>query len=233
MQFGLRKQLNFKTVTPLIIVITVIILGGGFYLYQSQKNQVEDNPQVALLSETAKIVEEVGKLTELPTGENPTITTITDVSQLQDQPFFKNAKNGDKVLIYINAQKAILYNPLTKKVTDIAFINIGTASAQEEPEEKKEPLPKIVLRNGTQTLGLTTKIESRLKKDGVKFETTQKENAQKQDYKKTVIVVVNESARDIAESMANILEATVGALPKGEKEIEDADIVIILGKDAT
>ena len=56
-------------------------------------------------SEAQQLVSEVGQLTVLPTGENPTIATVADLSKLQGQPFFDQAQVGDKVLIYTSAKK--------------------------------------------------------------------------------------------------------------------------------
>lgn len=119
---------NQKLMAGGVVAGIVILAIGGFLYYQSsQKSQqaISQNQQ-----ENRKLVEEVGKLVELPVGEEPTIATVTDVDKLKDQPFFQKAQNGDKVLIYTNAKKAYLYSPTLKKVLDIAPINIGSPSAQ-------------------------------------------------------------------------------------------------------
>jgi len=154
-----------------------------------------------------KLVLEVGKLIELPIGEDPTVATVTDITKLKDQPFFAKAKNGDKVLIYTNARKAILYDPQAKKVIDIAPINIGSPSAQTLG-------PKIVLRNGTKTLGLATKVETELKKVVPGLNVIVKENAA-DDYDKTVIVLLNDAGKDLALNLAKIFNASASALPTG------------------
>lgn len=69
------------------------------------------------------VVAKVGKLINLPLGENPTVATVTDIEKLANQPFFNNAENGDKVLIYKTSNKAILYRPSTNKVIEVTVIN--------------------------------------------------------------------------------------------------------------
>ncbi len=128
------KNLNLKVIVPAAIVIIITIAAAGYYLYTQKpfsSQQNGNNPQQAQQSqeEVNKLVAEVGKLVSLPVGETPTVATVTDISKLKDQPFFQKAKNGDKVLIYSNAKKAILYDPRSKKILDITQINLGTQSA--------------------------------------------------------------------------------------------------------
>ena len=70
--------------------------------------------------------------------EKPTVATITDIEKVKDQPFFKNAKNGDRVLIFTNAKKAILYRPTEKRIIEVGAVNINQAS----PTPAGEPTPE-------------------------------------------------------------------------------------------
>jgi hypothetical protein len=54
--------------------------------------------------------------------EQPTLASVTDKSKLSDQPFFQKAENGDKILIFVQSRKAILYRPSIKKIIDVAPI---------------------------------------------------------------------------------------------------------------
>ena len=58
----------------------------------------------------------VAKQVDVPKDETPSIATVTDVNLLQDQEFFKQAKNGDKLLIYEKKKIVILYRPSEDKV---------------------------------------------------------------------------------------------------------------------
>lgn len=220
---------------PLFIMLALVGLGtGGYFYFQYQKTQKElqaikiDQTTVknATEQEVKNLVDEVGNMIVLPTGEEPTVAAITDIAQFRDQPFFKNAKNGDKVIIYLNSNRAILYDPIVKKVIDVAPVNIGTPSAQQATQQAK-----VALRNGTKTTGLTTRIETQLKKDFPQLNIVSKENAEKKDYEKTILVVLNDQAKNTADEIAKKLKVSVESLPAGETKPADTDIVIIIGKD--
>jgi len=114
-------------VVTVLSLATAISLAGAVYFY-ARWNSLQNDPQASLqdtVNETNKLVADVGKLLVLPEGETPTIATVSDLEKLKSQPFFANAKNGDKVLIYTNAKKAILYDPVAHKIIEVAPINIG------------------------------------------------------------------------------------------------------------
>lgn len=128
--------LNAKYLIPVAVTAVILLIGGGFFYFQIQKNHAaKNNPAVGSQDEVKRMVGEVGKLVDLPVGETPTVATVADITKLQGQAFFKNAKNGDKVLIYTNAKKAILYDPIGKKVIDIAPINTATPSATNSAQQ--------------------------------------------------------------------------------------------------
>ena len=64
------------------------------------------------------LVRDVSKLIILP-EESPTIATVTDPKALVGQPFFEKAETGDRVLVFTDAKKAILYRPSIKKIVEV------------------------------------------------------------------------------------------------------------------
>jgi len=115
-----------KKIIILILAVLVLILAGTTYYFLNQYIQYKKDPQKAVREETRELINKVSKLIVLPEGEEPTIATVTDPDRLRDQPFFARAKRGDKVLIYTNARKAILYDPQENRIVEVAPINIGT-----------------------------------------------------------------------------------------------------------
>lgn len=114
-----------KNVAILMAVVAVAGAGSAYYFY-SQYQTIKHNPQAVSDAENEALVAKLGQLIVLPTNEQPTIATVADPSKLKDQPFFAGAKAGDRVFIYTNAKKAILYDEQANKIVNVAPINIGS-----------------------------------------------------------------------------------------------------------
>lgn len=105
---------------------------------------IKEQPQVLGLSAQSEItvlISKVGKLIVLPSDESPTITTITDVSKLSDQSFFRNAKNKDKFLIYTNAKWAVLYRPSENRIIEVGTYPLAVVSPTPLPSASPTPSP--------------------------------------------------------------------------------------------
>lgn len=143
-----KNRFNFGKKKILIILAIIVALGALGYGtkaildLRSAKKELEaikNDPNAKAKEDSRKLVEEVGKLVILPEGEEPTIATVTDPSKLADQPFFANAKPGDKVLIYQEASRAILYRPDDKKVIEIAPLTLGgETSLQDQAQQVQQ-----------------------------------------------------------------------------------------------
>ena len=118
---SLRKKI-LNPVVLFVALVIMILLAGYFYW---ENTQLRENTQLDSEREVQELVERVSRLIVLPEGEIPTVATVSDPDLLRDQPFFYKAQVGDKVLIYTNARRAILYNPNTDKIVEVAPLNIG------------------------------------------------------------------------------------------------------------
>ncbi|MDD5489918.1 MAG: hypothetical protein PHP25_04550 [Candidatus Moranbacteria bacterium] len=120
----------------LMAFLVFLALVGVFYFatFQFLKNQ--NDPNVASQKEIKAITGRIGKFMELPQEETPTLATVSDQEKLKGQQFFLNAKNGDKVLVYPKAKKAILYRPSSGKIIEVANLTSGVRS---EPPAGDQP----------------------------------------------------------------------------------------------
>ena len=114
-----------KIIFIILSIVFVGAIGSAFYFY-TQISELKKNPQAAADEEAQDLVTKVGKHIVLPKDEIPTIATVSDPSKHSDESFFAKAKIGDKVLIYTQAKKAYLYDPVAHKILEVAPLNIET-----------------------------------------------------------------------------------------------------------
>ncbi len=115
----------------LILLVVLLLIGYGvvtYYFYQYKK--LTKDPNAAARKETDALVAAVGKLILLPTGESPAVATVQDKDKLSNESFFKNAQNGDKILIFYVAKKAYLYRPSTNKIIETAPLNVQSTNTE-------------------------------------------------------------------------------------------------------
>lgn len=113
----------------IVIILAIVVIPSYYFYSQYQKTQaLLQKPNTSSDLQTKTLLDQVGKLIELPQNEQPTVATVSDITKLSNQPFFVNAKNGDKVLIYAQEKEAILYRPSLNKIINVSQVNIGGTS---------------------------------------------------------------------------------------------------------
>ena len=131
--------MNFLKYSLIAILFLAIGVGSTVYFIKMKPELLGLSvSQAQAQADSDKLVSEVSLLIALPTDEKPTIATVSDITKVQDQPFFKSAKNGDKVLIYTNAKKAILYRPGEKRIIEVGAVNINN---NQQTEVTASPTP--------------------------------------------------------------------------------------------
>ncbi len=139
----MKKIGILKKLFPLVFFLLLIGTAAAAYYFWNQVAKFKENPQQLAQQEVREIVRRVSELMVLPEGEDPTVATVTDPERLKDQPFFEKAKKGDKVLIYTNAKRAILYDPVANKILEVAPVNIGA------PQGEKPTSTPPTIESGT------------------------------------------------------------------------------------
>lgn len=116
-----------------VSLFAIVALGAAGYFYYQYSLVQKKLKTASPPDQNQVLISQISKLMELPPGETPTIASVTDKDKLQNQPFFTKAQNGDRVLIYVDAKKAILFRPSLNKIIDVAPVNISSSSASPTP----------------------------------------------------------------------------------------------------
>jgi len=223
---------NIQYVIGAVIVIAALVPSVYFYTQYQQAQSRLTNPNLFAAEETKKYISQVSKLMMLPTGETPTLATVNDKDKLKNQPFFANTENGDKVLIYTNAKKAILFRPSLNKIIDVAPINVNPTASESAAQNNasKTVTIKFTLRNGTNVVGLTKTFETELTGKVANAEIVDRDNAKSKDFTKSFLIDIKGTKGAQASQLATQLGLTVSPLPNGEST-PSGDFLIILGAD--
>ncbi|TAK96741.1 efflux RND transporter permease subunit [Patescibacteria group bacterium] len=231
-----------KTALVALVVLVAVGLGVAAYYFYHQYKLATRDPKDVAQAETQQLVDAIGRFMDLPLNEEPKVATVTDKEKLKSQVFFARAENGDKVLMYVEAQKAILYRPSTGRVIEVSQLLSGaegnpTAPAvAQSPASETTPVPtetptkmaKIAVYNGTNIRGLAGEIEKKL--TGLEnIDVVSKTNAAG-SYTKTLIVDVTGGHDQLVGQIVEKVGGESGSLPDGESK-PDADILIIGGQE--
>jgi len=106
-----------------VVVLAVVALGFGATYFVGGSN----NPAEAGAEDLAVVMQSVSELMLLPEGELPLMATVTNAEDLKkEQAFYENVMNGDKVLIYQQNQKAIIYSPSRNVIVNVGPVVPGS-----------------------------------------------------------------------------------------------------------
>lgn len=237
-------------------IAIVLVIGGSVAAYLNQdklfgSKEEASTAQAAEADSDQTLVQKVSKHIQIPSGAIPKIGKITDVTKLQSNPAFANARDGDRVLFFGN--KVIIYDEVKDIVIDVAQYNpdAKTADAKQQKSEvlgdsttakttdetKKEDTEakakateakiKVEIRNAS---GKTGAAKTWATKVGATegYEVAGTGNSSRGTVVKSEII--NLKGVDIA-PLEEIIGATaVKDLPEKEKA-STADVLVIIGKE--
>jgi hypothetical protein len=186
----------------LVLVVFALVVGGGAY-WSWQHFHAQSEQQI--------IIEKVGKLAVLP-DETPVIATVEDASRV-NQPFLKDAQNGDKTLIFPGARKVILYRPKTNQI-----VNMGPVLTTLVP---------VFVRSGAPSAKVDEAIKQ-IRSQSVNFNVVSQDTSPKNNYQQTLVIDLTGARSSATEQLAQLLHGSVATLPDGETR-PDADILVIVG----
>lgn len=123
---SLSRQQAMRRLTrqrQIITLLIVVLACESMFIFLDQKNS---NGRKVLNPTTVFVVKDlVGRHMVLPEDEEPALATVTDKTKISTD-FFKQAENGDKLLIYQDHKTAIIYRPSLDKIIAVGPVSIDT-----------------------------------------------------------------------------------------------------------
>lgn len=218
-----------------ILLLGVVVVSWAYQtdldrqLVQGRKAQTKEQ-------EVQSTIARVATLMTLPSDEEPVIATILDAETLAaEQPFYQGVQNGDKLLVYPKAGKAILYAVESHKILNAGPVYFqGGELSPTTTNPAAQMKVSVEIRNGGTTTGLANATRDQLMKEDVNqvLSVLKTGNAVRSDYSETLVVDLSNGivSSQALQAIAQRLNAkTTNVLPIGEAS-SSAQVVIILGK---
>jgi|GEM_PF-1224452 len=129
--------------TLFAVIVLAILAVGVYYAYTWYTSP--ENMLVREEKRNKEIVLDLRKIILLP-SEEPAIYDIEDpILLMQSQPFFAGSQEGDKLLIFAQIAKAIVYSPDRNII-----VNIGPITADPEQQNVENMEEQSAIRSGAQ-----------------------------------------------------------------------------------
>ena len=242
----------------LLTTLLLAAFSSTIYLYIELKEAREQasTSQAVSPEETRQITSEISKFMRLPDNETPTVLKVNNANELRSQQqFFQYSQDGDRVLIYQQNRKAILYRPSQKKVIEVSPISFNqseqasqqatqpeqvevnppqpkVAGAQSRPSSQQENLQITVYNANRDPLAYNQSIDLiRAKFSDLEINESGKANAQ---YNQNIVVIKNSASeieKALGEQIAQLLNAQISQQAENEPSIarSSSNISVIIG----
>lgn len=136
-----KKSVKNKLLGFVVFVILLGLAGGTVFLYtkySETKKEVEklstvQGQQELSKTQTQALLGEMRQIIIMPDNEDPVVATITDINQLKDKEFYKDAQNGDRVVVFANAKKAYIYSPERKLIVNVGAFQLDEKAQAQQP----------------------------------------------------------------------------------------------------
>ncbi len=147
-----------KNKTPiikiLIVVIVLLAFGGYIYIIQKDTKETRGTTLGNNKEEAKQLAEIVSKFVLVDKNQVPDIVTISDAeTMVKQQSVFKGVVNGDKILVYVQDKKAIVYSPSRDIIVNILPITM-----------QKQPVDNMVQQATTTPVKAVTATTTKAKK---------------------------------------------------------------------
>lgn len=203
-------------VSALVVVLVAVIAVLGWKYYELKKS-----PDSSAKAEVANVVKKVSNLYEVPTDEEPTVAKVQNKRQLPKQDFYKNAQDGDYVLVYANNKLAMIYREKTDKLVNVGPVNFANQTGK----------PTVALMNGAGDSGKVSAAAGKLGDLSGQLTVLENTPDAKSQIDNTIVVDIGGQNGALTASIAQKLSGIVGSLPEGETPPNGASIIVIVGKN--
>lgn len=138
------KGISWNAVVIVILAVATIVNIALFYMnYTNSQIPPKTNQELA-----DEVITSFGQIFNVPSGDQPAVIIITDIDKLRESEatFYKDAVNGDHIIIIESTRLAVIYRKSENKIINAATITIdqnaeGTEQTDDETNTQDQTNP--------------------------------------------------------------------------------------------
>lgn len=236
----LMNRRGLMTIFGIILVLAAIGAAWSFagkrIATSSPSDRVAGINQEETQKEIERLIKKVSKHIILPENEEPIVATVVDADALaREQPFYHNIRNGDKLLIYQNALRALIYSPERDILVNVGPVQIQQNIASQESAANTNAVPPegkgltIEIRNGSGKNGAAKALGEELVVYP-EYTVVSVADASRNTYADTLLIDLSDGRKTklISQLAGHLGVEVVNSLP-GRENASSANVVIIIG----
>jgi len=221
-----------------VLFFVLALIGLGIAYWQTRQRllaSLTPDGQLAYAEkEAGQVLTELSLLAILP-DEEPVVATVVGAETLRAQSdFYRDAQDGDKLVMFPQAQRVYLYRPDVRRLVNVGPLTLegetggdGDRHAAPSLTAEQRAATSIEVWNGTPTAGEANRVRDLLSQQG--YTVTQTDNTQADYAQNQIILLGGEDHQTVADILTAQLQGVQSTeIPTGENT-SSADILIILG----
>jgi hypothetical protein len=135
-----------KVVLLLVVVLVLVVAFVGYRVIKGDEVPSFEVAEGTQLSEEqiGDLLGRISRLIQLPEEKNPLIATINDAAALRaEQAFYRDAENGDQLVIFAERAMAVIYRPSADKLINVGPIFFDNAAQPQPQPQAIETAPVV------------------------------------------------------------------------------------------
>jgi hypothetical protein len=120
-----------------LVVVALVVLTALLYQQNRDLKNASASSSASGKQESQRLTKKVGQLIELPSNDTATVATVRNAKRLQRQRFFRNAENGDKVLIFTKAKRVVVYREQDNRIVNVGPVVVGARTVSSNGSTSK------------------------------------------------------------------------------------------------
>lgn len=117
------KKAFYRTMFVIIVLLAIIFALGAMYKADQAANEK------LLKVQNQAMLDRISKLLNLP-DETPIISTVNSKEDFAKAPAFRSAEKGDKIIVWVSSNQAVLYRPSINQVLDVTNVKATVETFQ-------------------------------------------------------------------------------------------------------